>query len=410
MGLRTKILGAMALVLAITVGGSFLVLIRYQRAQLLRNTSQAIAHLANTIRATLEHAMLANDPAEIQRIVLTVGRQPGIESVFILDRSGMVKVSSDPGQLGQPLRDGPPGLPTDTPEGGREDRSSAVVLPRQPLQTLRSTSLIPNAPRCQGCHPPSQPILGALVVDRSLHQMEQQLRTSLAYMLGSAGLAFLLLTATTYAVLRRLVVSPLAELGRAALAIQAGKYDTPLILHRPDEVGELARTLDQMRSRILEHLDAARRWGAELEIRVAERTEELRQSQAAIVERERQIAALEAVQAATVTLSHHINNATAGIEGCRDVLAATLSEQADWQVRYALDGIQGSVKRITAVLRALQDLTRIELTPFAGGTKTIDVERVIQEKLAQLEWEGLLPSEDHGSPQGEAGRPGNPPP
>jgi nitrate/nitrite-specific signal transduction histidine kinase len=248
------------------------------------------------------------------------------------------------------------------------------------------------------------------VVDRSLDQVEAQLRTNLAYMLVSAGLAFLVLTATTYAVLRRLVVTPLAELGRAALAIQAGKYDTPLILHRPDEVGELARTLDQMRSRILEHLDAARRWGAELEIRVAERTEELRQSQAAIVERERQIAALEAVQAATVTLSHHINNATAGIEGCRDVLAATLSEQADWQVRYALDGIQGSVKRITAVLRALQDLTRIELTPFAGGTKTIDVERVIHEKLAQLDWEGLLPSEDHGSPQGEAGRPGNSPP
>jgi nitrate/nitrite-specific signal transduction histidine kinase len=321
-----------------------------------------------------------------------------------------VKVATDPGRFGQPLSNGPLKLPGGTSEWDLMERSGSVLLTGKPAPILRSISLIPNAPLCQGCHPAAQPVLGALVVDRSLDQVEAQLRTNLAYMLVSAGLAFLVLTATTYAVLRRLVVSPLAELGRAALAIQAGKYDTPLILHRPDEVGELARTLDQMRSRILEHLDAARRWGAELEIRVAERTGELRQSQAAIVERERQIAALEAVQAATVTLSHHINNATAGIEGCRDVLAATLSEQADWQVRYALDGIQGSVKRITAVLRALQDLTRIELTPFAGGTKTIDVERVIQEKLAQLEWEGLLPSEDHGSPQGEAGRPDNPPP
>ncbi|MEK7205805.1 MAG: hypothetical protein AAB254_09900, partial [candidate division NC10 bacterium] len=58
MGLRTKILGAMALVLAISVSGSFFILIRYQRAQLLRNTSQATTQLANTIRATLEHAML----------------------------------------------------------------------------------------------------------------------------------------------------------------------------------------------------------------------------------------------------------------------------------------------------------------------------------------------------------------
>jgi phosphoglycerate-specific signal transduction histidine kinase len=214
--------------------------------------------------------------------------------------------------------------------------------------------------------------------------MEQQLRTSLGYMLASAGVAFLLLTVTTYAVLRRLVITPLANLGRAAQAIQRGSYDTPLVLHKSDEVGQLARTLDHMRSRIIEHLDQVRRWGAELEIRVAERTEELRQSQAANVERERQIAALEAVRAATVTLSHHINNATAGIAGCREVLASTLGEQVDWQVRYALDGILASVKRITAVLRALRDLTQITLTRLPGGLDAIDVDRAIQEKLAQL--------------------------
>ncbi|MEK6717253.1 MAG: HAMP domain-containing protein, partial [candidate division NC10 bacterium] len=401
----------------------------------------------------------------------------------------------------------------------------------QPSPILRSTSLISNAPRCQGCHDPGQRILGALVVDRSLDPMERQLRTSLAYMLGSATVAFLVLTATTYAVLRRLVITPLSDLGRAARAIEAGNYDTPMVLDRSDEMGELGRTLDRMRCRILEHLDQIRRWGQELEVRVAERTHELRtlnrvalvtnealdletiflraleavldalsvnagavilvtpelegpmvvqrglgqaevetltrqaraagvefacagavteagirkfacfqirskgrlmgilcsdnsqvplapeklrlleslvvqlggtverailhrdlersyrelrESQTAILERERQIAALKALQAATVTLSHHINNATAGIAGCRDVLAMTLGEQADWQVRYALDGIRSSVKKITAVLRALAGLTRLELTPFPGGTEAIDIEWAIQETLAQL--------------------------
>jgi len=383
-GLRTKILGAIALVLAISVGGSFFILIRYQRAQLLRNTSQATAHLANTIRATLEHAMLANDPAEIQRIVFTVGRQPGIEGVFVLDHSGVVKVASEPDQLGHPLRNGPSSLAGGPPEWELIEHGGPILLTRQPSPILRSASVIPNVPACQGCHPSDQRILGALVVDRSLGQMEQQLRTSLGYMVGSAGLAFLLLTITTYAVLRRLVVTPLANLGRAAQAIQRGNYDTPLVLQQSDEVGELARTLDQMRCRIMEHLDEVRRWGEELGIRVAERTEELRQSQAAIVERERQIAALEAVRAATVTLSHHVNNATAGIAGCRDVLASTLGDQADWQLRYALDGILVSVKKITAVLQALRDLTRIDLTDFPGGLVAIDVDRAIQETLAEL--------------------------
>lgn len=533
MMLRTKILGAMALVLAITVGGSFLVLIRYQRAQLLQNTADATAHLASTIRATLEHAMLANDPDEIRRIVLTVGQQPGIEGVFILDRTGAVKAASKSDQLGQAPPGGPPRFPTGHSEMEAAGSGGTIVVEGQPSPILRSTSLIPNAPRCQGCHDPPQRILGALVVDRSLDPMERQLRTSLGYMLGSAGLAFLLLTATTYAVLRRLIITPLADLGQAAQAIEAGNYDTPMTLDRTDEVGELARGLDQMRRRILEHLGEVQRWGQELEARVAERTQELRtlnrvalvtnealdletmfsraleaaldalgvgagaiilatpepigpvivqrgltqtevetltrgareagmeftcagagaqagvrrfacfpirfkgalrgilcadnsgeaplvteklrllealaaqlggtieravlhqdlersfrdlrDSQEQIVERERQIAGLKALRAATVTLSHHINNASAAIEGCRDVLAVTLGDQADWQLRYALDGIQLSVKKIAAVLRALSGLTRFEVTPFPGGTEAIDIERAIQEMLAQLE-------------------------
>jgi len=519
--LRIKILAALTLVLSLTVGASFLVLIRYQRAQLLRNTSEATSHLANTIRATLEHAMLANDPAEIRRIVSTVGEQPGIAGVYILDSRGTVRVTSTPAERGR-------------------------SLPEQSPDVLRSRSPIPNTPRCQGCHPPAQRLLGQLVVDRSLEAMEEQLRTSLGYMLASAGLAFLLLTVTTYAVLRRLVVIPLASLGRAARAIQAGEYDTPLTLPTSDEVGELARTLERMRGRIVEHLEEIRRWGAELERRVRERTEELttlnrvalvtnealdlttiftralettldalgvsagaialtadgmeppivvarglqpseaaalaqqagrvgveracgrsdseqgagtfacfpipskgaaagilclhdsrqvplapeklrllealaaqlggtveravlhqdlerslrelRDSQAAIVERERQIAALEAVRAATVTLSHHINNATAGIAGCRDVLASALGEETDWQLRYALDGIRASVKKISAVLQALRDLTQVNVTNFPGGIEAIDVDRAIQEKLARLQADAHVADTPAGPP------------
>jgi HAMP domain-containing protein len=536
MKLRAKILGAMALVLAITVGGSFLVLIRYQRAQLLRNTAEAASHLANTIRGTLEHAMLANDPTEIQRIVLTVGQQPGVAGVFVLDRTGVVKVASALGQVGQPLRDWPPALPTHVPDRTAWEGGGTAVLRDQASLILRSTSLIHNAPRCQGCHAASQPMLGALVLDSSLAQMEQQLQASLAYMLGSAGLAFLLLTGTTYAVLRRLVITPLADLGQAARAIEAGNYDVSMTLDRTDEVGELARTLDQMRCRILEHIEEVRRWGQELEVRVAERTQELRtlnrvalvtnevldlatifsraleasldalgvrsaaiilvapelegpiivqqgleafevedltsharqndiqgictgvvtrqerrrfacfpirskgaslgvlcaddsgevplaseklrllealaaqlggtverailhqnlersfrelqESQTAVLERERRIAALEAVRAATVALSHHINNATAGIAGCRNVVSMALGDQVDWQVRYALEGIQESVTKITAVLWAMGDLTRITLTDFPGGLKAIDVDEAIQKTLAQLQSAG----------------------
>lgn len=379
MSLRVKVLAVMALVLATSVGGSFLVLIRYQRAQLLQNTADGAFHLADTIRATLEHAMLAKDPEEIRRIVLAVGKQPDVAGVFVLDEAARVRFASDGRPSGWPLPETPPDILTLRAGSGRW-----VLHGARGSALLRIASVIPNAPPCRGCHSPARPILGALVVDRSLSHMEEQLRTNLAYMLASAGLAFILLMTTTYGVLRRVVIRPLANLRTAAQAIEAGDYRRKVLLRRADEIGDLARTLDQMRCRVLEHLEEIQRWGEELERRVTERTMKLQASQAAVVERERQIAVLEAVRAATITLSHHINNATAGITGCRTVLLMHVDEQNE-QVACALEGIRTSVQKITSVLRALQQVSRIELTPFGGGLVGIEIEDAIRQALATLE-------------------------
>ena len=183
---------------------------------------------------------------------------------------------------------------------------------------------------------------------------------------------------------RRLACFPLRSKGMLRGILCAGNpAEVPLAPEKLRLLEAVAAQLGGTVERAILHQDLERSF------------QTLRESQAQIVERERQIAALKALQAATVTLSHHINNATAGIAGCREVLAMTLGERADWQVRYALDGIRTSVRKITAVLQALRGLTRFELTPFPGGTEAIDIEQAIQEMLAQL---GLDEREPGGDP------------
>jgi signal transduction histidine kinase len=372
MRLRTKILGATTLVLAITVGGSFVALIRSQRAQLLRNTAEATFHLANTIRATLEHAMLVDDPAQIERIVRTVGQQPGLEGVFVLDQTGIVRIAADPGRVGQPLRDVPPQLPSDMPPERAAEATATLVLERQPSPVLRSTSLVPNARQCQGCHPPTQRILGALVVDRSLRHVEEQLRTSLAYMGGSAGLAFLLLTATTSAVLGRLVIIPLANLGQAARAIEAGDYDTPMTAPRADEVGELGRTLDRLRCRIVDHLDQIRRSGHELDIRVAEQ----QRAMARLVQSSR----MASVGLLAGGVAHEINNRLCIISNHLQLLRLQ-RERLPPEVEAALEGIEANVQRMASSVEALLEYARGDV----GARRPTVVNQMVTRMLLLLQ-------------------------
>ncbi|MBI2001916.1 MAG: GAF domain-containing protein, partial [candidate division NC10 bacterium] len=208
-----------------------------------------------------------------------------------------------------------------------------------------------------------------MVVQRGLSQTDVE---TLIREARAAGVEFACAGAVTQAGVRRFACFPVRSKAGLLGILCVDNYRVPLAEEKLRLLEALAAQLGGTAERAILHQDLERSF----------RT--LRESQAQIVERERQIAALEALRAATVTLSHHINNAAAGIEGCRNVLAMALNDQADWQVRHALDGIRTSVRKITAVLQALRGLTRFELIPFPGGADAIDIERAIQETLAQL--------------------------
>lgn len=53
----------------------------------------------------------------------------------------------------------------------------------------------------------------------------------------------------------------------------------------------------------------------------------------------------------------------------------------------------GSEGLALALLRALRDLTRLDLVPFPGPAEVIDVEQAIQHALAQLGPNGAHPGE-----------------
>ncbi|MCB8944478.1 MAG: HAMP domain-containing protein [Ardenticatenaceae bacterium] len=103
----------------------------------------------------------------------------------------------------------------------------------------------------------------------------QRLRNGLI-LLGLTALGTTLLA--TLIGTRRLV-RPVQQLTVSARQIADGDLEKPLIVNEGGEIGAMARALDHMRQQLLTNIKELARWNEELEARVEQQTEALRQQQ-----------------------------------------------------------------------------------------------------------------------------------
>lgn len=199
-------------------------------------------------------------------------------------------------------------------------------------------------------------------VVRSLEQDAEAKVSRLRLVQGGFLLGALLLLGVGALVVQRSVIEPLAGLGAAARRIGQGDLATPVETHGPTEIALLASAFNQMRL----DLDASRRetqaWAAELEVRVAQRTQ-----------------ALEALYAVSrdissrLDLEHVLGQVTAQARQLLDARVAflcLLDESRQGLTLGAHDGPPGAVRGVYSSLK--NQLTREILS--CGGAIPCGVE------------------------------------
>ena len=90
---------------------------------------------------------------------------------------------------------------------------------------------------------------------------------------GSVALALVSASAWIHA---RWVIRPVRRLEEATRRLAAGSLDQPLVSDRGDEIGSLTASFEEMRKQLKTADEERRRWQAQLEKRVAERTRQVR--------------------------------------------------------------------------------------------------------------------------------------
>ncbi len=287
-----------------------------QRGQLEALVALSADRTAGIVHRATHDGMLRNDADGVRRIIANIAAQEGVDSVRIYNKEGRVRVSSRPGEEGALVdkrsqeciacHAGP------QPRAGleRADRIRMLQLP-EGSRVLGVIAPIYNEPACSSCHvhPAGQRVLGILDVRLSMAQVDAALVASkrqLQYGLFATGLAVLLLS---FVLLWVFVMRPVKRLRVAMARAGAGDLGARVPVRTGDEMGELARSWNEMSGELQHAREDLEGLNRTLEERVREKTRELEHThhQMVLVEKMASLGKLAAV------VAHEINNPLAGI-------------------------------------------------------------------------------------------------
>lgn len=249
-GLRFKLLFLVVLVSLVSVLTSTSLLYSFQRRQLIENTQAMAATLSSMVAVNLQHAMVTGDWEMVNAIVQAAATNHSVDSLRIVNPQGVVSASSRPVELGMQLDRAEPVCQACHAGGAPDGSRAALMRAHLDRQALLHVDIIHNQPECQACHRPEQKVLGLLMIETPLAEVNRQLtagfwRTTLSA-LGSLALLIGLIVPA----LNRWVIQPVGALSKGIAEVSAGNWDHPVRVDNQDELGKLANSFDRMQQQL----------------------------------------------------------------------------------------------------------------------------------------------------------------
>lgn len=188
--------------------------------------------------------------------------------------------------------------------------------------------------------------IGTLDVAMSREKIYVQFTNNLVVYVLLTVLLILTCSITTMLITRRYILSPLTSLVYSASSIAHGKFDLPMVAPSAqlphDEIGELARTFDEMRQRLqylLEHLEHA--------------AATMQSSSEEILMAVNQLAAALEEQSASVTettaMMESITSASRQISGNTDTVA-TMAEQTKGSAQIGVEMAEATIGKMRNIM------------------------------------------------------------
>ena len=273
---------------------------------------------SDLIKRSTRYSMLKNDRENLSNIIATIGQEKGVEGIRIYNKPGRIAFSNDSTEVSTIVdkkieqcyvcHGKEPAPVYLTPEN-----RIRILTSRQGYRVLGLINPIENEPECYNAschgHSPKDKLLGLLDVKISLKSVDEETYKTKKNMVLFSSI-MILVTALLFAgFILRLVHVPIRKLAKGTKEVANLNLNYTIDFVSKDEMGELARSFNQMTKQLKAANEANQEWSSTLEKKVRQKSEELKKDQAhlLLVEKIASLGKLSAV------VAHEINNPLSGI-------------------------------------------------------------------------------------------------
>lgn len=381
-GLQGKLILAFSMLLMVGLSTSSWMFVKKSRETLEDILGEQARQISQTLSMAATSSYSSNDIEELQRLgkELLKGRNIVLVGFFDSEGKSLAVECRDPEFAMHRMV-------------GSENNSAAMrdlmQVKRRFYPTLGSFLQI-NAPvfdmQRRGSEGPK--LLGYLTIGISQNTEEAQLQRVSLLGVGVGCVIFVLSLPLASGLVHR-IFQPIRELVAATFRIANGDYEAHVDTNRPDEIGMLGRSFNEMVRKIREHQTQLRvanerlaEANKDLEEKVKQRTRELEHTNARLSS---EIAEKEDFLRA---VSHDLNAPLRNISGMAAMLLIKYRERFDEDIIHRLERIRKNVELETDLIAELLELSRIKtrrqkMEPVDVGSIINDLRDVFENDLKQ---------------------------
>jgi two-component system, NtrC family, sensor kinase len=330
--LARKLILSITVIALIVAAVSGLVNIRTEESQLLGAIRVGADQLSKSITSSTWHAMLDDHREAAYEVMRTIALKQGIDRIRMFNRTGEIRFSTDSREARTKLdRTAPTCALCHTPGAPKLqlDLSSRVRIYHgaDGQRRLEMVTPIYNEKSCSDAachaHPTEMKVLGVLDLALNLADVDRELDAMKYRVAVVTGVEITLISLFIIFFTRRFLTRPIASLIGGFKSVSQMELDKPLTIdHSSEELDELARSFDVMRDRLRAALGEINQFTANLETKVAERTEQLQAAQKKLLHNDR----LASLGQLSASVAHEINNPISGVLNLSMLLQRMLKE------------------------------------------------------------------------------------
>jgi two-component system NtrC family sensor kinase len=365
--------------------------VRLHRRHLEQNTLAAAERISDVIKHGTTDYMLRNDREGLYRSIRTMAAEPGIEKIRIFDQEGRITYTTAAAEQNHVVDKGGEacyGCHAQSQPLTRLNRPDRFRIYRNLAgdRVLGIVTPIENQASCSNAdchaHPAEQRILGVIDTNLSLAKADVQLAESSRRMIAYTGCALLLIALLSWFSVWQVVGRPVQLLQNGTEHLGNGNLGYQIEVRSKDEIGELARSFNQMSSRLKSEHEENVAWTHTLELRVEQKTRELKRAHEHALHTEK----MASIGKMAAVLAHEINNPLSGILTYSKLLHkwidhenGALSRRHD--ICDSLDLIASESRRCGDLVKNL--LTFSRATPM--NLQATDLNRVVEQSLRLMQ-------------------------